>query len=246
MAMTREHSIETIAIPDLSSLNRDGLHALWRQLHRKPPPKGIAGELLVRTLAWRLQCEREGGLSRVAEQRLARAARDAVRRLSSRSGAAVELSDVPEASAARAPLVAARTSVRVLRPGTRLVREWQGRVHEVVVTPEGFAWDGRTHRSLSVIAKAITGTSWNGWLFFGLSRKPEKVHRPQGSKDMLSPPSKPLETALNKASTKAKSGAKSGSKSGARSETKADTRSVELPPPRRKRIAKVFEEAVHG
>ena len=53
-------------------------------------------------------------------------------------------------------------------PGTRLLREWQGVEHAVTVLVDGFEWEGRPYRSLSAIARAITGTRWNGWTFFGL------------------------------------------------------------------------------
>jgi len=52
--------------------------------------------------------------------------------------------------------------------GTRLIREWQGTEHLVTVTTDGFDWQGRPYKSLSAIARAITGTRWNGWVFFGL------------------------------------------------------------------------------
>ena len=52
--------------------------------------------------------------------------------------------------------------------GTRLIREWQGVEHLVTVTADGFDWQGRPYKSLSAIARAITGTRWNGWVFFGL------------------------------------------------------------------------------
>lgn len=52
--------------------------------------------------------------------------------------------------------------------GTRLIREWQGVEHVVTVTSDGFEWQGRPYKSLSAIARAITGTRWNGWVFFGL------------------------------------------------------------------------------
>ena len=52
--------------------------------------------------------------------------------------------------------------------GTRLIREWQGVEQVVTVTSDGFEWQGRPYRSLSAIARAITGTRWNGWVFFGL------------------------------------------------------------------------------
>ncbi len=52
--------------------------------------------------------------------------------------------------------------------GTRLIREWQGVEQIVTVTSDGFDWQGRPYKSLSAIARAITGTRWNGWVFFGL------------------------------------------------------------------------------
>ena len=62
-------------------------------------------------------------------------------------------------------------ATRRIKPGSRLIREWQGRMHEVVVMPEGYLWDGVKHASLSTIARCITGTSWNGWRFFGLAKR---------------------------------------------------------------------------
>src|SRR3954468_14322303 len=53
-------------------------------------------------------------------------------------------------------------------PGTRLLREWQGVEHAITVQADGFEWEGRPYKSLSAIARAITGTRWNGWTFFGL------------------------------------------------------------------------------
>ena len=55
--------------------------------------------------------------------------------------------------------------------GTRLIREWQGVEHVVTVTADGFEWQGRPYKSLSAIARAITGTRWNGWVFFGLKSR---------------------------------------------------------------------------
>ena len=55
-----------------------------------------------------------------------------------------------------------------IKPGTRLVREWNGRTHHVEVLAEGFRWNDNTYRSLSSIAKAITGSHWSGPRFFGL------------------------------------------------------------------------------
>lgn len=60
--------------------------------------------------------------------------------------------------------------VCALKPGTRLVRVYNGRKHSVVVQAEGFEYDGQTYSSLSKIANTITGSRWNGWLFFGLKK----------------------------------------------------------------------------
>jgi hypothetical protein len=56
-------------------------------------------------------------------------------------------------------------------PGTRLIREWDGMKHSVTVLGDGFEWDGRPYKSLSAVAGAITGTRWNGWVFFGLKNQ---------------------------------------------------------------------------
>ncbi len=55
--------------------------------------------------------------------------------------------------------------------GTRLLREHAGVEHAVTVLPDGFEWEGRPYRSLSAIARAITGTRWNGWTYFGLRQR---------------------------------------------------------------------------
>ena len=63
-----------------------------------------------------------------------------------------------------------RTDIKPIT-GTRLLREWQGVEQIVTVTADGFEWQGRPYQSLSAIARAITGTRWNGWVFFGLKNR---------------------------------------------------------------------------
>jgi hypothetical protein len=65
---------------------------------------------------------------------------------------------------------------RQLKPGTVLVREYQGQRHTVTVAPDGFDWQGTTYASLSAIARAITGTAWSGPRFFAL--------QPNGTKNV--------------------------------------------------------------
>src|ERR1700757_4950390 len=88
----------------------------------------------------------------------------------------------PPGAAASAPSICsaaqreprgADTSSSELKPGTRLVREWQGRTYDVVVLDDGFSWQGTSYRSLSALAGKITGTAWSGPLFFGL--KPNRT-----------------------------------------------------------------------
>ena len=68
-----------------------------------------------------------------------------------------------------------------LKPGTRLMREWQGRSYEVLVLDDGFSWQGTHYRSLSAIARKITGTAWSGPLFFGLRSNRSATSSPSAS-----------------------------------------------------------------
>ncbi|MBL8571403.1 MAG: DUF2924 domain-containing protein [Phreatobacter sp.] len=120
----------------------------------------LAYELLIRALAYAIQEKAFGGLSLAATKRLQAIARDA--KASKASTASEARSSQPR---------------RRLMPGTRLIREWQGVMHEVIVIPDGFLWQGATYASLSTVAKAITGTSWNGWVFFGAKPPPKKPKR---------------------------------------------------------------------
>ena len=71
----------------------------------------------------------------------------------------------------RRPGKVKRSAVAAVRPGTKFIREWRGELHEVVAIDEGFMWQGQCYRSLSVIARTITGMRWSGPLFFGLKEK---------------------------------------------------------------------------
>ena len=69
-----------------------------------------------------------------------------------------------------------------IKPGTQLIRQWQNTTHTVMVLDEGFALDGRTYKSLSAVAKVITGTNWNGYAFFGIKRAARGNKAAAGSK----------------------------------------------------------------
>jgi hypothetical protein len=124
----------------------------WRRLYRATPPTRLSRDLLVRGVAYRLQEQVYGGLSQ-----------DTRRRLRS----LVEGPDKQNGSRA--------TPAIPLKPGTKLVREWRGHVHTVNVLGDGFDYRGQRYRSLTQIARLITGVHWSGPLFFGLSKRRQAV-----------------------------------------------------------------------
>ncbi|MBI5121301.1 MAG: DUF2924 domain-containing protein [Rhodospirillales bacterium] len=122
------------------------LKTLWRELHGKEPPP-YNRRFLESRLAYRIQELAYGGLKPETVRRLEELAEDL-------DGGNVLKRKQP---ASNRPI-----------SGTRLVREWQGVDHQVTVLDEGFEYQGRPYKSLSAIARAITGTRWNGLIFFGL------------------------------------------------------------------------------
>ena len=130
----------------LADLPRASLIERWRRLYRYSPPKGISTQLMVRALAFEMQVRRYGGLKPTVVRRLDKIA-------DGKPGIATKV--VPRAPA--------------LDPGARLIREWNGVSHMVDVTDHGFEWRGERYRSLSEIAREITGARWSGPRFFGLS-----------------------------------------------------------------------------
>ena len=121
----------------------------WQQAYTTPCPR-IAPALLRLAIAHRWQEKKEGGLPAATRRELERIA----------AGEAPPSPTPPGLS---------------LRPGTQLIREWQGRVVRVEVVDDGFAWEGRTYASLSSIARAITGAHWSGPRFFGLGSRKTKL-----------------------------------------------------------------------
>jgi hypothetical protein len=125
-----------------AELPRTELVARWDALYGVPPPKGISRRLMVGALAYAHQAKQQGGPSAALSRRLA------------------QLID-------RKPLTEL-PSPRTLKPGARLVREWNGKIHTVEVVEGGYVWNGTRHRSLSAVARGITGARWSGPRFFGI------------------------------------------------------------------------------
>jgi Protein of unknown function (DUF2924) len=143
-------AVET-EIGRIQSLGLDELRNLWRATFRTAPPPGFTKDLIARFLCWHIQEQAFGGLDPETTKHFTSLARG-------------------DRSRADRP--------RRLKPGTVLVREYQGERHTVTVVANGFVWREATYASLSTIARAITGTNWNGPRFFGLRSDKETTVSP--------------------------------------------------------------------
>ena len=123
---------------------------------------------LVKRIAWRLQARAEGDLSERARRRYAELIADADMRLSAPPADADTATDKKPAT------LHMPAHDRLPRPGTILTRRYKGRTLQVEVLEHGMAFDGKTYRSLSAVAKAVTGSHCSGHFFFGLTEKGEK------------------------------------------------------------------------
>ena len=127
------------------------LRGIWKERLESEPPDVRSREVMLRLLAWRLQAEAFGGLDLPSERKLR------------------EIADTLERTGTYEP-----KQRRDLSPGVVVTREWKGAVHRVAVTTGGFEYDGRRFKSLSDVARTITGTRWSGPRFFGLEQKPKR------------------------------------------------------------------------
>jgi hypothetical protein len=134
-------------IDRIRSLGLDDLRTLWRITFRSSPPTGFTKDLVVRFICWHIQEQAFGGLDPATTKVL---------------DGLVRSDRVPN---------------RRFKAGTVVVREYQGERHTVTVVPNGYVWREASYASLSTIARAVTGTAWNGPRFFGLrARRDEPEH----------------------------------------------------------------------
>ena len=157
------------AVPDRASLDFEiarlrgldigELRARWHTVFRRRAPPHLPRHLLFRILAYRLQADRLGELDAVSRRLLDRIG----------SGPAERIDRLV------ADFNLPRTELRL---GTLLTREWGGHLQRVMVLADGFTWNGKTYRSLSKVAFAITGSRWNGPRFFGLRDRPSSEAQP--------------------------------------------------------------------
>jgi len=134
-------------LAELPRMTPAQLRAKWRECWRRPAPE-LGPDLLRRGISWKVQSRIHGDLPGHVKRELERTAE----RL--RRGEELVSSNRPS-----------------LKSGTRLVRQWRGKVHQILVLDEGFEHDGRRYSSLTQVASAITGTHWSGPAFFGLKKQ---------------------------------------------------------------------------
>lgn len=128
-------------IAALDHLPRPELVERWQSYYRTDPPRGITRKLLVRAITYEMQAKRYAGLRPTSLRRL------------------LKIAQGDDVGKERQPTE--------LKPGTRLIREWNGNTHTVEVIEGGFVWNGTRYPSLSAVARAITGARWSGPRFFG-------------------------------------------------------------------------------
>jgi len=122
-------------------------------------------DYLVKRIAWRLQANAEGDLSERARRRAEELANDADIRM---SAPRTPIKTAPERT--RVAELRISPDKRVPMPGAVITREYKGRTVEVHVLPDGFEYEGAVYRTLSAVARAVTGTHWNGYHFFRLGK----------------------------------------------------------------------------
>lgn len=163
------------------------LRKKWKEVLKQSAPDALNGKLLLRAFAHALQQQVHGSLSLIIRKRLQTALQQ-TKSNASRSirpsraetpvakkyygtfgGEAGTSNSVPASNTAKIPN-------RTLCAGTRLLREWQGINHEVLVLADGFFWHGKVYSSLSAIATEMTGVRWNGWIFFGLKQRQQRLN----------------------------------------------------------------------
>lgn len=138
-----------VTLGRLAELPPEDLKTEWARRFGAPAPN-LSPDLLRLGIGYKLQEQKFGGIGR--------GTRTLMRQLAAQGGEGGSAKPMP----------------RKLTPGTRLVRDWRGVGHTVIVTAEGFEYDGKHWKTLTAVAKAITGAHWNGPLFFGLTSRKAK------------------------------------------------------------------------
>lgn len=146
----------TKTIKELQNLSRAELIKKWKELFGTNSPKNAKNDFLIKQIVWELQSKEQGGYSPQVEKQLDK--------LSDKLATDQEVNegDIRE--------FCKQSKTLDIKAGTKLIREYKGEKHEVIALDKGFEYRGNKYKSLSGIAKHITGTQWNGKVFFGVKK----------------------------------------------------------------------------
>jgi len=147
------YSMINKTIEELKSLSRIHLIQKWQELFELTPSLTVRREFLIKHLAWEIQVQAQGGYSPQAKRKLEAMAKDLDQN-----------KDIITES------IKLKSNILTIKVGTKLIREYQGINHEVIVLEKGFQYRHKAYKSLSAIANEITNTRWNGKVFFGLKK----------------------------------------------------------------------------
>ncbi len=135
--------MQPMSIDKIETASRDDLIALWREVHKTPPTRGMSAPMMRRFLAFDIQAAEHGGLPRGFQAALEKRAS-----------------------------MENRKRGKSMKDGAHFIREWNGCTHTVDMIEGRYMWNGRSYRSLSAIAREITGAHWSGPRFFGTAKRP--------------------------------------------------------------------------
>lgn len=168
-----DRRLETV-LEEIGPLNLEGARRRWQELYGSPAPPTLRKPLLQAALAYRLQERALGGLKPATKRLLRRVAEQADHReLAVTEGARVDKQQGTEDKAGNKDIRRGTgVSPARIKPGTRLLRTWRGMMHEILVLETGVTYRGQPYRSLSEVARLITGQRWSGPRFFGLQDRP--------------------------------------------------------------------------
>ena len=157
--------LSQMMVAELAQMERDGLIEVWTSKLGYTLPESTATSFLRRAVAFEVQARQQGDLTKTEQRVFMRAADQASKASPVNQANAQSNSNGSESIVASLP-------ARNVRPGSVLLREWNGRTYEVRCTDDGFVFDGQAYKSLSKIARRITGAHWSGPRFFGLVKAP--------------------------------------------------------------------------
>lgn len=129
-------------LAELETLDREALSAYWLELYSINPPKNLSVQMMQRFIAFDFQSKRSKGLTAKSKRKI---------------------------NQLQKPIKTTQIKSNQLKAGAQILRDWNGITHKIEVTDKGFLWKGADYKSLTQIAKLITGTHWSGPRFFGLT-----------------------------------------------------------------------------